>query len=91
MRFTRGAITFLRRPSTRTWMRLIRTGVIPIIFAISLWQFPQTMAQFTTVEWLRRSAGMIQPRLPLGAALYFILIILFTYFYMKRTTDGDRR
>lgn len=77
--------------SVRLAKRWIGVVVIPIIFAISVMQFPQTIAQFTTVQWLRRSAEMIQPRQPLGAALYLILIISFTYFYLKTTADGDKR
>jgi preprotein translocase subunit SecY len=58
-------------------------GVMSIIFAISLLQFPQTIAQFfvappawlaTTVEWLNITH-------PCGAVLYVILIFCFTFFY----------
>lgn len=77
--------------SIRLSKRLIQVMVIPIIFAISVLQFPQTIAQFTTVQWLRRFAEMIQPRQPLGAALYFILIISFAYFCVKSTAEGGKR
>ena len=58
-------------------------GVISIIFAISLIQFPETIAQFlpnvpdamkTVIEALRMTN-------PIGATLYVVLIIFFTYFY----------
>jgi preprotein translocase subunit SecY len=75
--------------ATHLPMRLIQAGVIPIIFAISVLQFPQTIAQFTTVEWLRRYAGMIQPGQVLGDALYFVLIIMFTYFYTAVSFDPN--
>ncbi|MGH2452460.1 MAG: preprotein translocase subunit SecY [bacterium] len=75
--------------STHLPMRLIQAGVIPIIFAISVLQFPQTIAQFTTAEWLRRYAGRVQPGQPFGDALYFILIIMFTYFYTAVSFDPN--
>ncbi|MBI3975670.1 MAG: preprotein translocase subunit SecY, partial [Armatimonadetes bacterium] len=75
--------------STHLPMRLIQAGVIPIIFAISVLQFPQTIAQFTSVEWLRRSSGMVLPGQPLGDALYFVLIIIFTYFYTAVSFDPN--
>jgi preprotein translocase subunit SecY len=75
--------------ATHLPMRLIQAGVIPIIFAISVLQFPQTIAQFTPVAWLRQYAGQIQPGRPLGDALYFILIIMFTYFYTAVSFDPN--
>ncbi len=57
-------------------------GVISIIFAISLLQFPETIAQFfnptgivqTAIAWLRITHWF-------GASLYVLLIIFFTFFY----------
>lgn len=58
-------------------------GVISIIFAISLIQFPETIGQFipnvsgvmaTVIEYLRMTH-------PVGAAIYIVLILFFTYFY----------
>ncbi len=75
--------------ATHLPMRLIQAGVIPIIFAISVLQFPQTIAQFTTAQWLKDYAGRVQPGQPLGDALYFALIIMFTYFYTAVSFDPN--
>jgi len=75
--------------STHLPMKLIQAGVIPIIFAISVLQFPQTVAQFTPWEFLRRYAGMVLPGQWLGNILYFALIIIFTYFYTAVSFDPN--
>jgi preprotein translocase subunit SecY len=75
--------------STHLPMKLIQAGVIPIIFAISVLQFPQTVAQFTPWEPLRRYAGMVLPGQWLGNILYFALIIIFTYFYTAVSFDPN--
>ena len=62
-------------------------GVIPIIFAVSVLQFPGTIAQFVRYEPIRRIGEMVLPGRPLGDALYFVLIILFTYFYTAVSFD----
>ncbi len=75
--------------STHLPLRLIQAGVIPIIFAVSVLQFPGTIAQFMRNESVRRFGEMILPGRPLGDALYFILIILFTYFYTAVSFDPN--
>ncbi|MDR7545093.1 MAG: preprotein translocase subunit SecY [Armatimonadota bacterium] len=75
--------------STHLPMRLIQAGVIPIIFAVSVLQFPGTIAQFSRWEWLQRWGAQILPGQPLGDVLYFILIILFTYFYTAVQFDPN--
>lgn len=75
--------------STHLPLRLIQAGVIPIIFAVSVLQFPGTIAQFMRNESIRRFGEMILPGRPLGDALYFILIILFTYFYTAVSFDPN--
>ncbi len=67
--------------STHLPMRLIQAGVIPIIFAVSVLQFPGTIAQFSRWEWMQRFGQRILPGQPMGDLLYFALIIVFTYFY----------
>lgn len=62
-------------------LRFIHAGVIPIIFAISVLQFPRTIARYTNNEFIQRIGAMINVGMPLGVALYAVLIILFTYFY----------
>ncbi|MDR7522147.1 MAG: preprotein translocase subunit SecY [Armatimonadota bacterium] len=75
--------------STHLPMRLIQAGVIPIIFAISVLQFPGTVAQFSQWEWLQRLGQQVLPGRPLGDVLYFALIILFTYFYTAVQFDPN--
>lgn len=75
--------------STHLPMRLIQAGVIPIIFAISVLQFPGTIAQFSRWEWLQRLGQNILPGQPMGDLLYFALIIVFTYFYTAVSFDPN--
>ena len=68
--------------STFMPIKVNTAGVISIIFAVSLLQFPEMVAQFvpvsgtfgTVIEFLRMTH-------PVGALLYILLIIFFTYFY----------
>jgi len=73
--------------STHLPMKLIQAGVIPIIFAVSVLQFPGTIASFSRSEWLQRIGQQVMPGRPLGDLLYFILIIVFTYFYTAVSFD----
>ncbi len=75
--------------STHLPMRVIQAGVIPIIFAVSVLQFPGTIAQFSRVEWLQRLGEQIMPGRPMGDMLYFALIVLFTYFYTAVQFDPN--
>lgn len=65
-------------------------GVIPIIFAISMLLFPQIIGRFFTnvkTPWIAHTAAWVvqnisaQTNAPLYGALYFVLVIFFTYFY----------
>jgi preprotein translocase subunit SecY len=73
--------------ATHLPLRLIQAGVIPIIFAVSVLQFPGTIAQFAPYAPIRRISELVQIGQPLGDALYFVLIILFTYFYTAVSFD----
>jgi preprotein translocase subunit SecY len=75
--------------STHLPMKLIQAGVIPIIFAVSVLQFPGTIASFSRLEWLQRIGQQILPGRPLGDLLYFFLIIVFTYFYTAVSFDPN--
>lgn len=75
--------------STHLPMRLIQAGVIPIIFAISVLQFPGTIAQFSGWPPLQRWGQEVLPGRPLGDLLYFVLIIVFTYFYTAVSFDPN--
>jgi preprotein translocase subunit SecY len=56
-------------------------GVMSIIFAISLLQFPQTIYQLWQPEWLGKVVNTLEISNPVGAVLYVILIFCFTFFY----------
>jgi preprotein translocase subunit SecY len=75
--------------STHLPLRLIQAGVIPIIFAVSVLQLPGTIAQFVPNALVQRVGQMVLPGQPLGDALYFALIILFTYFYTAVSFDPN--
>lgn len=56
-------------------------GVMSIIFAISLLQFPQTIYQLWQPAWLSKVVNILNITHPVGAVLYVILIFCFTFFY----------
>ena len=56
-------------------------GVMSIIFAISLLQFPRTIYQLWKPDWLGSVAAVLETSHPVGAILYIILIFCFTFFY----------
>jgi preprotein translocase subunit SecY len=57
-------------------------GVMSIIFAISLLQFPQTIYQLWQPELLGKIVEVLSvTKSPIGAALYVVLIFCFTFFY----------
>lgn len=59
------------------------SGVISIIFAISLLQFPETIGGFVASKGaaFTKVIEVLRMTHPVGAALYVVLIIFFTYFY----------
>jgi len=73
--------------TTHLPIRVNQAGVIPIIFAISIIIFPTTIAQLflgAQTAWLAAGArfliNLFQNQLFYGA-LYFVLVVAFTYFY----------
>jgi len=73
-----------------TWLpiRVNTAGVIPIIFAIAVVLLPAQIAQFMSGAkgnlgiWMTRIADFFSPgRSVAAAALYFLLVVFFTYFY----------
>lgn len=74
-------------------LKVNQAGVIPVIFAMSLLSFPQTIAMFMGQDsWLARFVSTwLSPNSvnPVGVILYSllsaILIIFFTYFYTAIT------
>lgn len=68
-------------------LRVNMTGVIPIIFAISMLLFPSLVAQFflqARTVWVAQAAQwtitILQNQLVYGIA-YFVLVVAFTFFY----------
>ncbi len=72
-------------------LKVNQAGVIPIIFAISLLLFPQLFAQLISVFSVNVSVAMqnfvntLLNNQGLYAALYFVLVVAFTYFYTSIT------
>lgn len=62
--------------STHIPIKVAMTGVIPIIFAMSILSFPQTIAQF-----MGKNIQIFNTTSWWYIVLYFVLIIFFTYFY----------
>jgi preprotein translocase subunit SecY len=79
--------------STHLPLKVTMTGVIPIIFSISILLFPAQIAAYFTasdVDWVRSAATWISTNLSpqnvlLYGALYFVLTVFFTYFYTAFT------
>jgi preprotein translocase subunit SecY len=74
-------------------LKVNQAGVIPIIFAISILLFPQFIAQISTLfsagigETLTTWVNSIFENEYLYALMYFVLVVLFTYFYTSLTFD----
>jgi preprotein translocase subunit SecY len=81
--------------STYLPIRIAQAGVIPIIFAIALLLFPQTLAQFlalTKIEFfntLLKSLNDFLNNHLLFSSLYFILVFAFTYLYTSITFNPE--
>jgi preprotein translocase subunit SecY len=81
--------------STYLPIRIAQAGVIPIIFAIALLLFPQTLAQFlalTKIEFfntLLKSLNDFLNNQLLFSFLYFILVFAFTYLYTSITFNPE--
>lgn len=58
-------------------------GVISIIFAISLIQFPETISGFIAAKpaWLQKIIEILSMTHPVGAIIYVVLIFFFSFFY----------
>ncbi len=81
--------------STYLPLRLNQSGVIPIIFALSILLFPQlifhALAKWAAypliASWSSTLAVLLTPPSWTYGALYFIMVVLFTYFYTAVTFD----
>lgn len=73
--------------STHIPLKISMAGVIPIIFAISIMSFPQTINMFINGQAMPESPfwaailSVFQQTHPVYIVLYFLLILFFTYFY----------
>lgn len=79
--------------STYLPLRVNQAGVIPIIFAISLLLFPQFFAQAISIFSKDLSLRVNEfvtnmfNNIFLYSAMYFVLVVVFTYFYTAITFD----
>lgn len=82
--------------STYLPLRLNQSGVLPIIFALSILLFPQMIANFLATSantMLQDIAAFIlgvTNDLLIYGVVYFLLVFLFTYFYTAVTFDPDQ-
>ena len=86
--------------STYLPLKVNQAGVIPVIFASSLIYIPQLITQLIqsgssnpgTGWWAKFVANYLtDPSSPVYIAIYFGLIIFFTYFYVSITFNPDER
>jgi preprotein translocase subunit SecY len=79
--------------STYLPLRLNQAGVIPIIFALSILLLPQMVLNFLTylgnptINMIATAVTDFMKNPWYYAALYFVLVFLFTYFYTAVTFD----
>ncbi len=83
--------------STYLPLRLNQAGVIPIIFAMSILLFPQIILKYVsqiatnnTVKDVSISIVDFLTNNLTHGILYFVLVVLFTYFYTAVTFDPDQ-
>lgn len=87
--------------STYLPLKVNQAGVIPVIFASSLIYIPQLITQLiqsgrtdpSSTGWWDRFVAeyLTDPASPVYIAIYFGLIIFFTYFYVSITFNPDER
>ena len=85
--------------STYLPLKVNQAGVIPVIFASSLLYLPNLIAQLTSAttaanpSWWQRiiQTYLVNPSNPVYIAIYFALIVFFTYFYVAITFNPEER
>jgi preprotein translocase subunit SecY len=85
--------------STYLPLKVNQAGVIPVIFASSLIYIPHLITQLITsgnpggTSWWQTFVAkyLTDPSSPVYIAIYFSLIIFFTYFYVSITFNPDER
>ncbi|MFA8438900.1 preprotein translocase subunit SecY [Pueribacillus sp. YX66] len=72
----------ISRQTTHLPIKVNAAGVIPVIFAVAVFYTPRTIAGFFSdskvANWLVQTVDYTHP---IGATIYALLIIAFTYFY----------
>lgn len=82
--------------STHLPLRINQAGVIPIIFAMSIMLFPGMVANFLStvgnqnVASVARVVGNIFQNQWFHGAMYFLLVVAFTYFYTAVVFDPNK-
>ncbi|WP_328390910.1 preprotein translocase subunit SecY [Nocardia sp. NBC_00416] len=85
--------------STYLPLKVNQAGVIPVIFASSLLYLPNLIAQLTgsstaqDPSWWQEAIQkyLVNPGNPVYIAIYFSLIVFFTYFYVAITFNPEER
>lgn len=82
----RGGRMYRQSGSTYIPLRVNTAGMIPIIFALAIMQFPGTIASFLmgpaeAPNFWNRISQILQADMPLYQGLYFALVIGFAFFY----------
>ncbi|GGL23613.1 preprotein translocase subunit SecY [Nocardia jinanensis] len=85
--------------STYLPLKVNQAGVIPVIFASSLLYLPNLIAQLTgsstatDPSWWQEAIQkyLVNPGNPVYIAIYFALIVFFTYFYVAITFNPEER
>jgi preprotein translocase subunit SecY len=77
--------------STYIPLKVNQAGIIPVIFASSLMYLPALYSQFQPEGQVSRwvNAYLVRGDHPLYMALYFAMIIFFTYFYVAITFNPE--
>lgn len=84
--------------STHLPLRINQAGVIPIIFALSIMMFPGMIANFLATKYsgaaiasiASKAAVILSPSSWFYWAIYFILVVAFTYFYTAVVFDPNK-
>ena len=71
--------------STHIPMKINSSGVLPLIFAMTLVQFPGMIIGFLSPETQASYKAVMGPAQPLYLILYALLIFFFTFFYSQVT------
>jgi len=77
-------------------IRLLQAGVMPIIFALSLLLLPQMVLTGLSAIGVAGAAGLLAGYTAFSAnpfmhgAVYFVLVVMFTYFYTSITFEPHR-